>query len=138
MSRSDVTLVEDTVHNPREPRHFMRIKPVPRRVRIRLGDELLAETDSAVQVLEVARDFYDPVLYVPAGDIRASLARGAAPSTHCPIKGDAVYFDLPDPADGHDRESIAWAYPDPVAGAGELAGRIAFDSAHVTIELSPA
>ena len=29
----DITLVTGAAHNPKEPRHFMRLKPVSRRVR---------------------------------------------------------------------------------------------------------
>ena len=135
---TDITLAPDTVHNPREPRHFMRIKPVDAHVRIRRGGDVLAESGTAMRVLEIGRDFYEPVLYIPADDIGAPLGRSAAPSTHCPIKGDAVYFDLLDAAGTAVVEAIAWAYPDPVAGAEALAGRVAFDAAHVTIEQSPA
>lgn len=135
---TDITLAPGTVHNPHEPRHFMRIKPVDGRVRIRRGGDVLAESDTAVRVLEVGRDFYDPVFYVPEGDIGVDLARSSAASTHCPIKGEAVYFDLLDAAGTPVLEAIAWAYPDPVAGAEALAGRVAFDAAHVTIEQSPA
>ncbi len=138
MSRPDITLAPDTVHNPHEPRHFMRIKPVEARVRIRRGGEVLAASDTAARVLEIGRDFYEPVLYIPEDDVEAPLGHSAAPSTRCPIKGDAVYFDLQDDSGTTVLEAIAWAYPDPVPGAEALAGRIAFDAAHVTIEQSPA
>ena len=136
-ANTDVTLAPETVHSPHDPRHFMRIKPVERHVRIRRGDAILAETDAAVRVLEVGYDFYDPVLYVPEVDVTSRLASSTSASTHCPIKGEAVYFDLLGDDGTRAVEAIAWAYPEPVAGAEALAGRMAFDAAHVTIELSP-
>jgi len=137
--RTELTPALGAVHNPDDPRHFMHIRPVARHVRVFAAGSLLAETDAAVRVLELGRDFYDPVLYVPEVDLTTqSLTRGAARSTYCPIKGDAVYFDLLDSAGGVVQEAIAWAYPHPVTGAEELARRIAFDDRYVTIEQSPA
>ncbi len=131
-----MTLVANAIHNPAEPRHFMRIKPVERRVVVWLEGEILAETTGAVRVLEVGKDLYDPVLYLPPGDVTPRL-RPADHTTHCPLKGDAAYFDLVD-ADGELRvPRIAWSYPEPFGFASELAGRVAFYAKHVTIEEKP-
>lgn len=136
-SHPEITHAAGAVHNPRDPRHFMRIKPVEGRVRVRLGDYVLADSDAAVRVLEVGRDFYDPVVYLPEADVSAPLAQSAAASTHCPIKGNAVYFDLLDPDGGRVQEAIAWSYPEPVGDAAGLAGRIAFYGRYVTVEEMP-
>lgn len=136
MSRSDTTLVPNAIHNPAEPRHFMRIKPVARRVVIRLGDEVLADTTRAVRVLEVGKDLYDPAIYILPSDVSATLSRNDH-TTHCPLKGDAAYFDLA-AGDGGIREAgIAWCYPEPLEFAADLAGRIAFYGDRVTVEESP-
>lgn len=136
MPHPEVTLVETAIHNPAEPRHFMRLKPVEGRVRILRDGEVLADSAAALRVLEVGRDLYDPTLYIPVGDVRAALAK-TAKSTHCPIKGDAVYFDLVDAEGGTLQPEIAWSYPEPIAFAAGLSGRIAFYARHVTIEESP-
>jgi len=96
----------------------MAIKPVERRVRIYAGDLLLADTTDAVRVIEIGKTAYDPVLYVPAADVSASL-EPLDRSTHCPIKGDASYFALKG-------EEIAWSYENPIDFAEGLAGRRAF------------
>ena len=133
---ADVTLVTSAIHNPTEPRHFMRLKPVARRVRILRDGEVLAESEHALRVIEAGRDLYDPALYLPEGDVRARLAK-TAKSTHCPLKGDAVYFDLVDEAGRVVQPEAAWSYPEPLDFAAGLAGRIAFYAEHVTIEESP-
>ena len=136
MSHPEVTMVETAIHNPAEPRHFMRLKPVPRRVRILRDGEVLAESENALRVIEVGRDLYDPALYLPEVDVRAHLARTAR-ATHCPLKGDAAYFGLVDGDGNAIQAEIAWSYPEPFGFAAELAGRVAFYADHVTIEESP-
>ena len=132
----EVTMVTGAAHNPSEPRHYMRVKPVNRKVRVLRGGTVLAETTAAVRLLEVGKDLYDPVLYLPRGDIRAGL-RDAEGTTHCPLKGDAVYFDLTDGDGTVLADRIAWSYPQPFGFADEIAGLIAFYGDKVTIEESP-
>lgn len=134
---AEITLVRGAIHRPDEPRHFMRLKPVAGRVRVLREGALLAETAGALRCLEAGRDLYDPVLYLPMGDVRARLAQ-AERRTHCPLKGDATYFDLHDEAGAVACPEIAWAYADPFPFARDLAGRVAFDAARVTLEEAPA
>ena len=137
MSHAAVTLATETVHNPSEPRHFMRIKPFARRVRVLLGEDLLAETTGALLIQEVGRDFYDPAYYIPRGDVVAAL--GANPTeTHCPLKGNASYFNLLDATGAVHVEKIAWTYSAPIEPASDLAGRIAFYPSRVTFCDGPA
>ena len=37
----DITLVENAIHNPNEPRHFMRVVPAGRRIAAHADDTLL-------------------------------------------------------------------------------------------------
>lgn len=132
--RDRATSAVHTIHDPREPSHFMRLKPARRHVRVRHGGRTLCETTEAVWLLEVGKDLYDPVLYVPRRDVAAALLP-IDKTTHCPLKGDASYFDLAD-GDGAPT-AIAWSYEAPFAYAADLAGLIAFDPAKVTIEIAP-
>lgn len=134
--REQITLARETIHDPQEPRHFMRIKPVNSRVRILREGRLLAESESALRVLEVGRDLYDPVLYLPREDVVAKLA-GADKRTHCPLKGDARYFDLCSDNDNVEAAEIAWSYEESFDFAAELRDLIAFDSKQVVIEERP-
>lgn len=110
--------IPEAIRNPDNPRHFMVVKPVPRRVQIFDGDTLVAETTDAIRVMEVGKTLYDPVLYVPESDIRVPLS-AIDKTTHCPLKGDASYH-------AHDGEEIAWSYELPFGFAVVLASRRAF------------
>jgi uncharacterized protein (DUF427 family) len=108
----------DAIRNPENPDHLMVIKPVGRRVRILTGDTLLADSNSAIRIMEIGRSVYDPVIYVPEADIQADL-EPIDKSTHCPIKGDAGYRSF-------GGEEIAWTYETPLDMAADLAGHFAF------------
>lgn len=141
MSETDLpaalTLNADSIHNPDEPRHFMAIKAVPGRVRIRFDGRVLAESDDALRVIEVGRRFYDPVLYLPRTDVAANLSP-AERRTFCPLKGHASYFDLCDDEGRRLATEIAWSYEETLDFADALNARIAFDASKVVIEEHPA
>lgn len=137
MPHHQITLSTATIHNPDEPRHFMRIKPVNALVRIRRGDTILAESPNAVRLLEIGRDFYDPVIYIPPQDILVTLDRVANRTSHCPLKGEALYLNYAGWTPVNSNDYLAWCYSEPFGFAGDLAGLIAFNPAHVSIEESP-
>lgn len=128
MHYPDITLSDRTIHNPNEPRHFLRAKPVKRLVRIRRGDCLLAESIHALRVTEVANDVYDPVFYIPKTDILVPLKLVPGKATHCPLKGDASYYTVPDGAE------IAWSYETPFDFIAIIAERVAFYPDEVVVE----
>lgn len=128
---TDVTLVKGAIHNPDEPRHFMRIVPAATRHTARVGDQVLADSTEAVVVKEVGRDIYDPVVYFPRADVEMGLLSVIDKSTFCPLKGHTEYFDFT-PTTGDSVGEVAWSYTEMVAGH-ELLELVAFDSAKVTI-----
>tara|TARA_R110002049_G_scaffold285213_1_gene466012 strand:+ start:192 stop:593 length:402 start_codon:yes stop_codon:yes gene_type:complete len=127
MTTEAITLVKDAIHNPAEPRHFMRFKPVTRQIRVLRGDTVLAESTHAMRLNEVGRDIYDSVVYLPRQDCSAALRPLADKSTHCPLKGDASYFTL----DGN--QPVAWTYDRPLATTDFLRDYIAFYGDQVTV-----
>ena len=131
-----VTMSAEAIHNPQEPRHFMRVKPTGSVIRIRRGDQLLAESHAATRLLEVGRDFYDPVVYFPARDIVATL-RPNDETSFCPLKGHASYFDLLADSGECVVPNIAWSYCQPLPFASALEGLIAFYAAHTILEEHP-
>ncbi|MEM8837156.1 MAG: DUF427 domain-containing protein [Pseudomonadota bacterium] len=133
MIPSDVTLAKDTIHNPDEPRRFMTVTPVKGRVRVRLGDLLVAESDEALRLKEVGRLMYDPTLYLPRRAIAVPLMR-AERESHCPLKGDCTWYSLQVPAE----QEIAWSYREPFHFARVIASYVSFDPERVTIEEFPA
>ena len=130
---NDVTLVEQAIHNPGEPRHFMRIVPAGGRRTATIDGAVLADSADAVLVKEVARDIYDPVVYFPRQDVDMAKLALIDKTTHCPLKGDTEYFDVT--ADGRTVAQAAWSYVRmiEVEGVDELRGRVAFDTRLVEI-----
>ncbi len=125
-----VTLVRNAIHNPDEPRHFMRVVPAPsRQVAVAAGRQVAA-SDRAVVVKEVGRDIYDPVVYFPRDDVDMTLLERIDKSTYCPLKGDTEYFDV---VLGDDRlDEAAWSYVAMRLG-DELKDLVAFDARQVTV-----
>lgn len=109
---------DDAIRNTSDDAHLMVIKNVSRRIRIYRGDALIADTTSALRVIEIGKSVYDPVIYVPAADLSVAVET-VDRSTHCPIKGDAGYISL-----GGDE--IGWIYKDPIDFAHRLADHYAF------------
>ncbi|MEM6665713.1 MAG: DUF427 domain-containing protein [Pseudomonadota bacterium] len=117
--------------NPDNPDHLMRLKMAGRRVRVVQGDTVLADSDAATRVMEVGRDFLDPVFYIPPDDLTAALTPIPGKTTFCPLKGDASYFAAPGgPAD----VAVAWTYAEPLPHAAALKGLVAFYADQVTVE----
>lgn len=142
MSTSVTISLPGTIHNPAAPNHFMRIKPVRARVRILRDGVVLANTVQAVRVLEIGHDILDPVVYIPKTDVtEALLPKEGTPSnggmTHCPLKGNAHYFDWVDSENTVLSENIAWTYDSVFDFASALKDRVGFYASKVTIEESP-
>jgi uncharacterized protein (DUF427 family) len=98
------------------------VSPCERRVRVEIGGEVLAESTSALRVLETS---HPPTVYLPADDVRVDLlAPSQARPTWCEFKGVARYLDaiVADTAVA----AVGWTYPDPSAGYEGLRGHIAF------------
>ena len=133
---SDITLVKNAIHNPADAKHFLRIKPVNRLVKIAYNGTIIAETTTALRLLEVGHDLYDPALYIPVDALQAKLVVNLKIS-HCPLKGDAQYFDLVDEKGVIIKENIAWSYASPFEFITDIKGFISFYTDQVTIEEIP-
>lgn len=116
-----------TIHAPGNEAHFMHVKSVPQRVRVRKGDQVLAESTGALRIMETGRGPYDPMIYIPEADVTGPLDAVDGKSTHCPLKGDASYFTLAG-------DEIAWTYDRPLEVSQILKGHIAFYPNKVVVE----
>lgn len=103
------------------PDHPISIAPNPKRVRVTLGGEVIAETTRALVLREAS---YRPVQYIPRADARMALYARTERSTHCPYKGDASYFTVE--AGGRRAENAAWSYETPFPAMAAIAGHLAF------------
>jgi len=136
LTPSEITRVKDAIHNSADPRHFMKLKPVDRRIRISHEGIVLAQSQNALRVLEVGHDLYDPAFYVPKSDVVVSL-RLSQTTSNCPLKGDAQYYDLIDDQGTVIETDIAWTYTKPYMFAQPLTDHVAFVASHVSIEEAP-
>ena len=136
MTNEAITLVRDAIHNPAEPRHFMRITRPAHVITASIGGVELARSKRTLKVKEVGRDIYDPVVYFPREDVDLRRLLRTDKTTHCPLKGDTEYFDA---VIGDQRvAAAAWSYDRTIALARELENYIAFDSRRVQIiEFTP-
>lgn len=103
------------------PTHVLYLEDSPRRVRVVVAGEVVAES-SRVRLLHETG--LPPVYYLPEEDLRHELLEPSDTSTHCPFKGEASYRSI---RVGDDvRPDAVWTYPQPLAGAPPLAGLAAF------------
>ena len=67
--------IDGLIHNPGDPQHFMRLKPAGL-VEIWADGRRIARSERALRCLEVGRDLYDPVLYLPMEDVEVARVPG--------------------------------------------------------------
>jgi uncharacterized protein (DUF427 family) len=98
------------------------VVPCARRVRVELGGEVLADSVSALRVLETR---HPPTVYVPSADIRSELlVVSSARSTWCEFKGAARYLDA---VVGERRvAAVGWTYENPSPDYQSLRDHVAF------------
>lgn len=126
-----VTLVRNAIHNPAEPRHFMRVVPAGAERSAWIGDVLLARSADALVVKEAGLDLYDHVTYFPRAEVNMDALVRIDKTTHCPLKGDTEYFDIT--VDGEQISEGAWSYVTTIEVAAMLRELVAFDNSKVTV-----
>ncbi|RXF68248.1 DUF427 domain-containing protein [Hansschlegelia zhihuaiae] len=114
------------------PGHPITIAPVPGRVVVRYAGTAVLSTRDA---LELRESSYPPVLYLPREDAEMGYFEPSEKRTRCPYKGEASYFSLR--AGGAHAPDAVWSYEAPYPAVAEIAGRLAFYSDRVTIEIAP-
>lgn len=110
----------DLVDSPADE-HRISLQQPGARVRVGIGEDVLAESDRATLLLERG---CPPRWYFPREDVRLDLLRRTTTTTVCPFKGRATYWSYePVGAEGAD---VAWSYEDPVDGMGAIRGLVCF------------
>lgn len=97
---------------PNAPR--IELHPVNQRVQVHVDGALLADSTRH---------------YFPREDVRMDLLTLSETTTHCPFKGQTVYFSL-----GSNKD-IAWSYEQPMEGMETIAGRLAFAGDSVKVQV---
>jgi uncharacterized protein (DUF427 family) len=106
---------------PPEPGRAVYLDPCPKRVRVVVEGETIADSRATSLLHESG---HQPVYYFPAADVRAEFLVASERHTHCPKKGDASYRSIK--VGERLVENGAWYYPDPIEGAPPIAGLVAF------------
>ena len=128
---TDITLVHDAIHNPAEPRHFMRLACPSYRITATIAGIEIANSTRAIKLKEVGRDIYDPVIYFPREDVDMGRLVHIDKSTHCPLKGDTEYFDAH--LGTQALAEVAWSYTRALRIARDIENYVAFDTRRVHV-----
>jgi uncharacterized protein (DUF427 family) len=117
------------------PDHAITIERNPARVVVSVAGRVIADTREALTLREAG---YQPVQYIPLGDVEVSLLEPTEAVTYCPYKGDASYYSVP--IGGTKSVNAVWTYEAPFAAVAEIKGHIAFYPERVDgiVEQSPA
>jgi uncharacterized protein (DUF427 family) len=113
--------------------HDIEINPGSDQVVIRVNDTVVATSSRPLVLTETG----SPVrYYLPADDVKMELLTPSTTTSHCPFKGDAVYWSV-DTGDGL-AEDVVWSYREPFPKVEEIAGRLAFwtEKPDVTVEVN--
>ena len=113
------------------PTHPISIAPNPKRVVVRVGDVVIADTRNALELIEAS---YPPVQYIPRGDVDMAQLTASSHTTYCPYKGDAGYFSI-SPL-GETGVNAVWTYDAPYPAVADISEHLAFypDKVSISIE----
>jgi uncharacterized protein (DUF427 family) len=103
------------------PGQALYVEPTPKRIRVVVGDEVVADSRRAMLLHESG---HQPIYYFPPGDVSTDLLERSDRHTRCPKKGEASYYTIR--AGDQVVEAGAWYYPDPIDGAPPIKDLIAF------------
>jgi len=106
--------------------------PDTRRVVVSGNDGVIADTTSAIRILETASP---PTFYLPPDDVDLDKLVMTAGSSFCEWKGPARYWALPEDPD----RPVGWDYPEPLPGSELIQHHVAFYPGRVacTIDTEP-
>jgi uncharacterized protein (DUF427 family) len=107
---------------PPPPGQALYLEPTPKRIRVVVGGETIADSRRAMMLQESG---HQPIYYFPPEDVRADVLEPSERHSRCPKKGEASYYTIR--AGANVVEAGAWFYPDPLPAAPpELKDLIAF------------
>jgi uncharacterized protein (DUF427 family) len=96
---------------------------------MRAGGAVLAETSRALILHEAG---FEPVVYFPREDAGMEFLDPSDTRTTCPHKGEATHYHIA--AKSGPIRDAAWSYEAPLAGAGAIAGYLAFHVEKAIVE----
>ena|SRR5437660_5852507 len=106
---------------PPPPGRALYLEPTPKRIRVVVGGETIADSRRAMLLHESG---HQPIYYFPPEDVRSELLEPSDRHTRCPKKGEASYYTIR--TGDTVVEAGAWYYPDPLPDAPPIKDLIAF------------
>lgn len=106
--------------------HRIDIRRTARRLLVRSGDTIVAETSRPLVLYESG---FAPRWYVPRDDVDESRLTADATETFCPYKGICSYYDV-----GGARRA-AWSYRDAYTEVDRISDLVSFEPDKVIVEL---
>lgn len=111
------------------PDYRVDLEPNPRRVRVTIDGELIADS---TRTLVVRESRLEPVLYFPIEDMEPDRLERTDHQTFCPFKGEASYWTIR--TDSRAEENAVWGYEDPFDEVAGLRGYVAFYADRVDLQ----
>ena len=106
--------------------HRIDIRQTSRRLVVRHGDRIVADTKRPVVLYESG---FAPRWYVTRADIDASALTPVEHQTFCPYKGLCSYYNI------GDARLAAWSYRDAYSQVGRISGLVSFEPDIVSVQL---
>jgi uncharacterized protein (DUF427 family) len=106
---------------PPSPGRALYLEPTPKRIRVVVGGETIADSRRAMMLQESG---HQPIYYFPPEDVRPDVLEHSDRHTRCPKKGEASYYTIR--VGDHEVENGAWYYPDPLPDAPPIKDLVAF------------
>jgi len=116
----EIDMTEKTVKIP-GPDHPITIETASKRVVVRSGDKVIADTVHALFLREAK---YPAVQYIPRNDVDMSALVRSETTSYCPYKGEASYFSIP--SGGGRSVDAVWSYEAPHDAVAEIKDYLAF------------
>jgi len=122
---------EEVFVHPRDPYTRIDVLRSSRRVRVRVGDTVVADSTRPRILLESGL----PVrYYLDRDDVRTDLLEPSYTTSRCPYKGIAHHWSLR-LGDRYEKD-VAWSYPEPFHDAEAVRGLLCFVQERVDLEVS--
>jgi len=117
---------ERIVGHAADPYHRIDIRQSSRRLVVRLGDRVIADTTRPVVLFESG---FAPRWYVRREDIEETALTPAERQTFCPYKGLASYYDI------GSRKNAAWSYAKAWPEVARVSNLVSFEPDEVDVFL---
>jgi len=114
-------ILDTIVQYPAEPGYVIFTMPSPKRLRIKVGDIVVADTINALVMQE---SDHLPVYYFPMKDVHEEFLMASATTTESPFKGTATHYSMNTGVTLV--EDAGWRYLEPVEGCPPIADYMAF------------